>query len=442
MSDDKTPLETGIQDLCSSERLSVIRILIIGFTAANYLYNGIMRPLFTQKIDFEAYYNAALAFRYRLPLYQFMVDFFEAGPYHYQGPLPYVYPPFMAILLSPLAYLSFHTAAIMWLILNQALFFAGTALLLRSIAPTSPRPQVLITAIAFMNFTPLFLDILLGQSNIILFFLMVTGLYMFRTGRPVYAGMAIGLACSIKIIPFLLLVYALWKGQWRVFVSGILTIVLTFAYSLLFFDIGLFSWYFKFMMNQTLFDAFPDNHSLTGFFARFLTRSVWIKGIFDAPDIARLCVVLSSALIVGMFLFVTRRKIKPSDPEFVRGYGLAVISMLLLSKMTSTPYLVMLLLPIGVAIKGIWIQDISRGWLLLLAAAYGTLAVWYPLPAGKFLEMKNYSLLLSGLPAGLFSVQFLALLVFWCFFAFGWRGNEKISLDSMDGIPLTNLPRR
>ncbi|MEO0248348.1 MAG: glycosyltransferase family 87 protein, partial [candidate division WOR-3 bacterium] len=182
MTDLKFPLEEPFQGRELSVPLTLILSLLVCFTAANYLYHGVFRPLFTQKADFEAYYNAALAFRYRLPLYQFMVDFFEAGPYYYQGPLPYVYPPFFAVLLSPLGYLSFHQAALIWFILNQALFVAGGVLTLKSISPSCSRSEALLTAFAFMNFTPLFIDLLLGQSNIILFFLIVTGLYMLRTG--------------------------------------------------------------------------------------------------------------------------------------------------------------------------------------------------------------------------------------------------------------------
>jgi len=410
-------IENDIRDRTFTGHMSILLVLLLGFSAANYLFNGVIRPVFTEKIDFEAYYNGALAFRYRFPIYQTMVDFFKAGPYHYEGPLPYVYPPFFVIFLSPLAYLGFNTAVFVWIFINQVFFFSGLYLLLRTISRKYSCVEAVVMVFVFMNFTPLFVDYLLGQCNVILFFLIAAGFYCYRNDKPVYAGIAIALACVIKVIPLLLLFYTLWKRQFKVFLAGVLTLVSIFGYSLLFFDMKMFPWYIKFMMNQTLFNAYPDNHSLTGFFSRFLTQSVWIKGIFDSPDAASMCIIASSLLVLGVFLFSTRKRNRPSDPETLREYALAVTTMLLLSKMTSTPYLVMLLIPLGVMAKDIMNHAVSRKWLIFLAGAYAILAVWYPLPVGKFLEMDYYSVLLEGFQANLFSFQFLALVVLWCYFA-------------------------
>jgi hypothetical protein len=42
----------------------ILVLILLGFTAFNYIYNGLFRPLSTEKVDFVAYYNAAMAFRY------------------------------------------------------------------------------------------------------------------------------------------------------------------------------------------------------------------------------------------------------------------------------------------------------------------------------------------------------------------------------------------
>lgn len=398
--------------------ISVLLLLLLSFTVFNYLYNGIFRPLFTEKVDFEAYYNGAMAFRHGLPVYQNMVDFFQAGPYQYKGPLPYVYPPAFVIFLSPLSYVSFSSAVVLWIFFNQILFFTGLFFLIKTIARRYSWIELSLVVFVCMNFTPLFVDYLIGQCNIILFFLIALGLYMYRSNRPVYAGIALALACVIKVIPLLLLLYGLWKRQYKVFVAGMLTLFFIFIYSLLFFDADLLLWYMKFMMNQTLFDAFHDNHSLTGFFSRFLSHSMWIRGVFDSPFATRISIILSSLLVLGVFLFATRKKSKPSDRVTLHEYALAVTTMLLLSKMTSTPYLVMLLVPLAILVKEIFEYAISVKWLVILGVGYGMLATWYPLPVGKFLNMDNYSLLLNGFPANIFSFQFLAVAVLWCYFAF------------------------
>jgi alpha-1,2-mannosyltransferase len=414
-------IENDTCDGTSNRHISILLILLLGFTAANYLYNGVFRPLFTEKIDFEAYYNGALAFRYKVPIYQTMVDFFNLGPGRYEGPLPFVYPPCLAIFLSPLAYLSFDTAAFVWLSINQCLFFSGVYLLFRTISRKYSPVEAVVMIFVFMNFTPMFVDYLVGQCNGILFFFIAAGLYCYRSNKPIYAGVAIALACAMKVIPMLLLVYALWKRQFKVFLAGSLTLGLIFGYCLLFFDIRLLTWYIKFMMNQTLLNAFHDNHSLTGFFSRLLTHSIWVKGIFDSPTAASMCIILSSLLVLGVFLFSTRKKTQAKDPATLREYALAVITMLLLSKMATTLYLVMLLLPLGIMVKDMMDHAMSGKWLFFLIPAYAILAFWYPLPAGKFLKMDNYSVLLEGFPTILLSIQFIAVVILWCYFAFGGK---------------------
>jgi len=398
--------------------ISILLLLLLSFTAFNYLYNGIYRPLFTEKIDFEAYYNGAMAFRHGLPIYQNMVDFFQAGPYCYKGPLPYVYPPAFAVFLSPLSYLSFDNAVLLWICVNHILFMTGLFLLIKTISRKYSWIEFAAIVFVCMNFTPLFVDYLLGQSNIILFFLVALGLYMYRNDRSVYAGIALALACVIKVIPLLLLLYSLWKRQYKVFVAGMLTLLFVFIYSLLFFDVDLFLWYIKFMINQTLFNAYHDNHSLTGFLTRFLTHSMWVKGVFDSPFAARTSIALSSLFVLGVFLYATRKKSKPADKVTLHEYALAVTTMLLLSKMTSTPYLVMLLVPVGILVKELLEYGMSKQWMVILGIAYGIVAIWYPLPAGKFLDMDKYKLLLGDFQANLFSLQFFSLVVFWLYFAF------------------------
>ncbi len=397
----------------------VIFLFMLGFTVFNYAYNGLFRPLFTEKIDFEAYYNAALAFRYGAPIYQPMVDFFGAGPLHYEGPLPYVYPPGFVLLLSPLAYLDFKVASVCWLLFNHLLFFSGVLMLMKSISKTYSKVETGTMVFVSMNFTPLFVDYLIGQSNIILFFLITSALYLFRRGKSVYAGGMLALAFSIKIIPGLLLIYMLWKRQYKVFAGGLVVILLLFMYSLLFFKMGLFEWYFKFMLKQSLFDAFHDNHSLTGFFTRLMSHSIWVRGVFENPVALRICILLASVFILIGFFYLTRKRCHPSDDRTLREYGLGVATMLLLSKLTTTPYLVMMLLPLLILVKDMFEHRPSYTWCSVLAVAYGIIATWQPLPAGKFLDMDSFKLLMNGYPANLFSLQFFAILGIWSYFAFG-----------------------
>lgn len=399
------------------EQARILFILLLGFTAFDYLYNGLFRPLSTEKVDFVAYYNAAMAFKHGLPIYDHMIRFFREGIFHYKGPNPYVYPPGFVILLSPLAYLSFGQASLFWNLLNHIFFFLGIVLLMKAIKDQYSWVEWITLIFVCMNFVPLFMDYLVGQCNTFLFFLVAAGLYFYRVNQRVYAGIVLGLATMVKIIPGLLLAYMLWKRQYRVFFSGLILMVLITVYSLLFFDVDLYVWYFKFMSNQDLFNAYHDNHALTGFFTRFLVDSVWTKGMFDSPGAAQTAILVSSALMLFSLFYITRKKCDHSDDRNLREYSLVVLTMLLTSKMTSTPYLVMLLIPLAVLVHELFQNKPVTRWIFPLGAAYGMLAIWYPLPAGKFLNMDIYTIYMKGPQVHIFSLQFLALLVLWLYFA-------------------------
>jgi Gpi18-like mannosyltransferase len=406
------------------ERVRILLLLLLGFTAFNYLYNGLFRPLSTEKVDFVAYYNVAIAFKHGLPIYDHMIQFFQEGILDYKGPNPYVYPPGFVIILSPLAYLSFEQASLLWNLLNHIFFLLGIVLLMKAIKNQYSWGEWITLIFVCMNFTPLFMDYLVGQCNTLLFFLVAAGLYFYRVNQRVCTGIALALATMIKIIPGLLLAYMLWKRQFRIFVSGLILLALITAYSLLFFDADLYVWYFKFMGNQDLFNAYHDNHALTGFFTRFLVDSVWTKGMFNSPGTARVAIFASSALMLFFLFYVTRKKHDRSDERNLREYSLVVLTMLLTSKMTSTPYLVMLLIPLAVLVHELFQKRPVTRWIIPLGAAYGLLAVWYPLPAGKFLNMDVYTIYLKGPQVHIFSLQFFALLVLWLYFAFAPYSDE------------------
>ena len=393
-------------------------LILLGFTVLNYAYHGLFRPLFTDKVDFEAYYNAALTFKHGGFIYDLMIAFFREGPAKYDGPFPYVYPPAFAVFLSPLAYFEFNHAVLLWIFTNQILFFMGVFLLLKTISKQYSRTEFLALVFVCFNFRPLFIDYLVGQCNVLLFFFMVITLYFYRSNKDVYAGASLAIACMIKVIPLFLLAFFLWKRAYKVVVASSLILLFIFLYSLLFFDIELYLWYFKFMANQTLFNAYHDNHSLTGFFTRMLTHTIWTKGIFNNLMAARICIALSVLITLIFFFFVIRKKCKRRDDRFLREYSLAIVTMLLLSQMTSTPYLVMLLAPIGIWVNELFKYRVGTYWALLTGLAYGIVTIWYPPAVDKFLNMNIYGIFLNGFLVNIFSIQFLALSILWCYFAF------------------------
>ena len=59
-------------------------------------------------------------------------------------------------------------------------------------------------------------DLTHGNVNLLILFLVVTGLAAFRRGRDMIAGILLALAIACKVTPALFIPYFLWKRAWRV----------------------------------------------------------------------------------------------------------------------------------------------------------------------------------------------------------------------------------
>jgi len=134
--------------------------------------------------DFDTYYFAAKDVCTGQPIYS-----------EHEGISPYIYPPFFACLLAPLAIFNMEVASLIWYILNLA--FALAILLcfklifdnwnisvIQNSLPLIPKALFLIIVSA------LFIDNLsMLQVNVFMFFLVVLGLYFFKRGADVLAAL-------------------------------------------------------------------------------------------------------------------------------------------------------------------------------------------------------------------------------------------------------------
>lgn len=151
----------------------------------------------------------------------------EMFPFH-----PYVYPPWLAILIWPLAWLPYRTAFALWLALGLVLGAIAVALLLRTLGARAFRarnrryalPLAWVMAIAYL---PLLHGVVVGQTHLLLFFLAAVMVWAQTTGRERTAGIALGLM-SVKpqvglVLALMFGVYWLTQRRWPAVLSLILT---------------------------------------------------------------------------------------------------------------------------------------------------------------------------------------------------------------------------
>lgn len=208
---------------------------------------------------------------------------------------PYIYPPFFACLIAPLAFFGMEVASFIWYALSITLaslslfmcfrFIFGRekiATVLGSI-PLVPKALFLVVA------SGLLLDNLsMLQVNIMLIFLILAAIYFFKRKMDIPAGLFLAAAISIKITPVLFLIYFAVKREFRlciftvlwgiIFSLGVPSLYLGFGEALQ----GLIAWTNNMLLNSvsvapnqnTISSMFnPENQSVAAFFSRLLVKN-------------------------------------------------------------------------------------------------------------------------------------------------------------------------
>lgn len=197
--------------LTTIETLLAVGVLVLGLGGLARVGPTLLRG--PEQNDFLKYYQAAHALNVGQPLYQALAPVAgdEAASYNYVGaPLKYnyLYPPFLAALLRPLAILPLPLAKAVWYVLNLVFLVAAVVLVGRVVGVVrlwSVAELLLLTLLL-----PAVYDTLsLGQVNLLILLLIAAAWYCVsrrprRTGGELFIGCLIGVAAIIKVYPLLL----------------------------------------------------------------------------------------------------------------------------------------------------------------------------------------------------------------------------------------------
>jgi len=179
--------------------------------------------------------------------------------------LPFVYPPFAAVLFAPLALLPLDLLKVLWTA-------AGVALLAHVVHRCAPRagwPVVVLVAVVATALDPVRTTLYLGQINIVLLAL-VAGDLLGRPGSRL-RGVGVGLAAAVKLTPLLFVVYLAATRRWRAAATALATFVAAAGLGFVFAPADSVAFWFDgtFLAANRISDvAGPSNHSLNGLLAR------------------------------------------------------------------------------------------------------------------------------------------------------------------------------
>lgn len=130
-----------------------------------------------------------------------------------RGPLPYIHPPFEALVFLPLTFLPYRDAFILWNLLNVGLLF-GVALLLRQSLRHLRDIPAWEWVLAFLAFFPVFANFLQGQDAVLLLLLFVLGFCALDQDADFVAGCCFGLGVfKYHFAVPLVVILVLWRGR-------------------------------------------------------------------------------------------------------------------------------------------------------------------------------------------------------------------------------------
>jgi len=292
-----------------------------------------------------------------------ITEIIDSGPGIYQQRPDYLYPPIFLIIIKPLARLDMPLRAVVFQLIKQGLMIVAIVLGWK-VANNSFGRLKPILLVAGVILTARFLASDLGHGNVNLLMLMLVmlTLWLWQTGRNAIAGLPLALAVSIKLTPVLIVVYAVYKRQWRL-LAGVTA-------GLLIFLVLLPGAYLGFSKNLATMHAWADhvivpfatqmdtatlhtNQSLAGTLMRYLThvpamdrpqRYINLTNLTQqqVKHIFRFCV----AAILLFSLYALRGKIQNTNTaQFAVHLSIIQVLMLLFSRYAWHAHFVYLFLP-------------------------------------------------------------------------------------------------
>ena len=330
----------------------------------------------------------------------------------------YLYPPFFAMAMAPLALLAYKTAHAAWYVINLSALAASTWLYIRTRrADLTPAEIALAVIMAAISWPALF-TFGAGQANWVVLLMLVAGLASLHARRDVLAGLLVAGAVAVKLTPVLLLAWLAWRRRWKaVATAGVALAALVAA------GWAVAGWdsYVVYAREMVPLLSRGCAHWVNQSLAAFTTR------LFDAPDmfswelatpstLARLAASAAGLLIMAAsFLVMRGSRLRDARMRLDLEFSLVTIVTLFVSPISWTHHSVLSLLGFLLLARALLSIDDARlsGWpaLLLFALAFTLVNVHIKPPGflehGPLRALASYNLAGNLLLWGLLAVVLL-----------------------------------
>jgi alpha-1,2-mannosyltransferase len=208
-------------------------------------------PSVKRGVDFSAYYLAGKVLDeapgesiYDLPLFadgrlnlnvedppgtQWYADAARSGvPFA----APYIYPPYFAVMMKPLARLPFASAYLVWTVMS-VIAVIGAVLLSLSVAGVRIGGTILLMlGVGVFSYYPLWDNLFFGQISGVILFLFAAGVWLLVRQRSLGSALCFAVATMIKLTPVLVVPVLVIHRRWRWLTAYVVWMVALFGFSL------------------------------------------------------------------------------------------------------------------------------------------------------------------------------------------------------------------
>lgn len=299
--------------------------------------------------DFRAYYAAAIALERGVDFYDeptMSAIWREVRPEGSSLPnytQQYVYLPLFAAIAYPLTLLPFQVSLLVWGVINALLWPLCVWLLLCVLAvPMSSLSAGLITILAF-RYEPALTNLVAGQTNIVIFLLVLVALHCLGRSRLCIAAAAIALSVLLKPNTAVLLVLFALRGPRRVVWWSCAFVVLGLSLQVLALGSASTLWFVSEIIPRFSHGTpYVYNQSINGWALRL---GQTVSGMEHPP---RVYGMMASLVGVLLLLYTLWRCRGPASNRASKAeLSIAVVLSAIVSPITWTYHLTWLLLPIG-----------------------------------------------------------------------------------------------
>lgn len=275
----------------------------------------------------------------------------------------YVYPPQFAVMFAFLGRLPFQLSADLWMAVSTLFFILGLWCLVKLIWPGLSWKGMLLIVIAGLSLMPVQVDLGAGNINSVLFgLIMLTNYWLHHSRQPWLAGIPLGLAIAFKVTPVAILVYFVFRRNWKTALSAVFTVTFLSLWSQATLGGKVLGFYVRHFMSfgQTSMKngPAPYNQSLLGVLQDFQSHHV-----LGLSATAESLVYLASAVLVALVFLHVFRKTPANLPVDL---ALSNLSLLLFSPLVEEMHMIFAIPAWLVLVRSSWKGNSEHSKIFLL----------------------------------------------------------------------------